>query len=76
MRLRPQNPKNPKDPKNRTTVYYSQWRNKEGAKGRPWLLLIFFFIKKKWMNHIGARRGGHGAMAPPLALVLFCWCGY
>ena len=36
-----------------------------------------FQLKKKWIDHIGARRGGgYGTMAPPLALALFCWCGY
>ena len=28
----------------------SQWRNKGGSRGRPWLLFNFF-IKKNWTDH-------------------------
>ena len=61
------------------TLWQCQWCNKEGRGGqpppgaspggRPWLLFNFFLLKK-WMDHVGARRGGHGAMPPPLALAL------
>ena len=56
----------------RFTKYYTQNCFKPSGVtrgGRPWLLFNFFLLKK-WMDHIGARRGDHGAMAPPLALAL------
>ena len=57
-----------------------QWRNKRRARGhpppdagpggRPWLLFNFFLLKN--MDGLYRRtQGGHGAIAPPLALALW-----